>query len=81
MTPPHPWSLDSPLAAGSPKRALRSNIDYLGVPRDDKDPADMFGLFQAHVLPVLTAILAFVNTIAIADRTLTVNSPLPAQMR
>ncbi len=63
---------DTAVTARAPERTLRSDENCSGIVRVDDDLADVFGLFQPHVLPTLAAILRPIDTVAVCHAALTV---------
>ena len=64
--------VDPAVAARAPQRPLRGDIDHVRVPWVDGDHADVLGVVEADVLPVLTAVEALVDSVAERHRTLAV---------
>src|SRR5205823_1406852 len=66
--------VESPVAARAPERALRGDVDGVGVAWVDHDAPDMLGRLEAHVVPRLCAILRLVHAVAVT------NAPLRVQL-
>ena len=64
--------VDPALSAGPPQRSLRGHVDHVRVAGIDGDHADVLGILEAHVLPVLAAVEALVDAVTEGHRALAV---------
>jgi hypothetical protein len=59
--------VEAAIAAGRPEGALGGDVNDFGIARVNKNPLDVFGMFEAGARPGFAAVGAFVNAIAKAD--------------
>src|SRR5215470_2657649 len=59
--------VEATLAARSPQRTLRCDVNDVRVFRIDRDAADVFGSSESDVAPRAPAVVRFINSVAVRD--------------